>query len=83
MQFLAQNLPKHKCIFLLDQVDLVKVRELIGDHSCLMGGLAPGFIVNSSPQKLEDKLKEYIEKVGPDGRSDVFYIGEESPSSAG
>ncbi|MHA1268252.1 MAG: uroporphyrinogen decarboxylase family protein [Candidatus Helarchaeota archaeon] len=67
MVILAEKLPKRSCIFHLDQVDLVKVHDLIGDHFCLMGGMSPGLLVRSSPNKIEEAAKRYIENIGMDG----------------
>ncbi|MHA1313904.1 MAG: uroporphyrinogen decarboxylase family protein [Candidatus Helarchaeota archaeon] len=67
MPFFAEKLPKRSCIFHLDQVDLVKVHELIGDHFCLMGGMSPGLLVRGSPTKVEEETRRYIENIGEDG----------------
>ncbi len=67
MVFLAEHLPKRSCLFHLDQVDLVKVHDLIGDHFCLMGAFPPALTVNSPPHKVEEACKRYIEGIGMDG----------------
>lgn len=67
MSFLAEKLPKRSCVFHLDQVDLVKVHDIIGDHFCLMGGMSPGLLVKGSPQRVEEETKRYIENIRQDG----------------
>ncbi len=67
MVFLAEHLPKRSCLFHLDQVDLVKVHDLIGDHFCLMGAFPPALTVNSLPHKVEEACKRYIDAIGTDG----------------
>ncbi len=67
MAFFVENLPKRSCIFHLDQVDLVKVHEITGDHFCLMGGMSPALLVHSSPEKVEAETRRYIEAIGHDG----------------
>lgn len=67
MVIFAENLPKRSCIFHLDQVDLVEVHKLIGDHFCLMGGMSPSLLVHGTPTKVEEKAKRYIENVAEDG----------------
>ncbi len=67
MVFLAEKLPKRSCIFHLDQVDLVEVHDLIGDHFCLMGGMSPSLLVHGSPTKVEAEAKRYIENIAEDG----------------
>lgn len=67
MEIFADRLPKRSCIFHLDQVDLCEVRNRIGDHFCLMGGMSPALLVGSSAEKVEEETKRYIENVGTDG----------------
>ncbi|MBD3229745.1 MAG: hypothetical protein GF329_16305 [Candidatus Lokiarchaeota archaeon] len=67
MVIFAEKLPKRSCVFHLDQVDLVEVHELIGDHFCLMGGMSPGLLVRGSPKQVENKAKHYIENIKEDG----------------
>ena len=67
MVFFAENLPKRSCIFHLDQVDLVKVHELIGDHFCFMGGMSPSLLVHGTANQVEAAAKRYIEDIGEDG----------------
>lgn len=61
------ELPKHSCVFHLDQVDLPKVRETIGDHFCLMGNLQPALLKGGTPQQVEDEVKKLIEQCGQNG----------------
>ena len=67
MVIFAEKLPKRSCIFHLDQVDLVKVHDLIGDHFCLMGGMSPSLLVHGAPLRVEEVAKRYIENIGEDG----------------
>ncbi|MCP4760342.1 MAG: hypothetical protein GY870_01090, partial [archaeon] len=67
MPFLMEKLPKRSCVMHLDQVDLVEVHEITGDHFALMGGMSPALLVNSSPEKVEAETKRYIENIGEDG----------------
>ncbi len=67
MVLFAEKLPKRSCIFHLDQVDLVKIHDLIGDHFCLMGGMSPSLLVQGSSEQVEAATKRYIENIGEDG----------------
>jgi len=67
MAIFAEYLPKRSCIFHLDQVDLVKVHDLIGDHFCLMGGLSPSLLVHGTPSQVEAAATRYITSIGSDG----------------
>ena len=67
MVLFAEKLPKRSCIFHLDQVDLAKVHDLIGDRFCLMGGMSPSLLVRGTPDQVEAATKRYIENIGADG----------------
>lgn len=67
MTILAEKLPKRSCLFHLDQVDLVKVHEIVGDAFCLMGGMSPGLLVYGSPRKVEQETMRYVENIGESG----------------
>jgi len=61
------ELPKHSCVFHLDQGDLAKVREIVGDHFCLMGNLQPPLLKGGTPQQVEEEVKRLIEACGQEG----------------
>ncbi len=67
MVLFAEKLPKRSCIFHLDQVDLVEVHDLIGDHFCLMGGMSPSLLVHGTTDQVEAATKRYIQGIGSDG----------------
>jgi len=62
-----RELPK-KCGFLhLDQANLIKLKDEIGDHLCLMGNLDPATTRLASPKDVEKKCKKLIEICGEGG----------------
>ncbi|MHA1684305.1 MAG: uroporphyrinogen decarboxylase family protein [Promethearchaeota archaeon] len=67
MPFFAEHLPKRSCVFHLDQVDLVEIHDLIGDHFSLMGGMSPALLVHGSPSKVEAETRRYIKGAGSAG----------------
>ncbi|MBD3353243.1 MAG: hypothetical protein GF364_17315 [Candidatus Lokiarchaeota archaeon] len=67
MSVFVEELPKRSCIFHLDQVDLVEIHEIVGDHFCLMGGMSPALLVYGSSEKVEMETKRYIDNIARDG----------------
>ena len=61
------ELPKHSGFFHLDQGNLAKVREIVGDHFCLMGNLQPAITTGAGPEVVYKHTKSLIETCGKDG----------------
>lgn len=79
MEYMLE-LPKHSGFFHLDQADLPKVREIIGDHFCLMGNLSPAITTGSGPEKVYQETKRLIETCGKDGGY-IVATGCEAPAT--
>ena len=73
------ELPKHSGFFHLDQSNLPKVREIIGDHFCLMGNLQPSITCGSGPDRVYKETKKLIETCGQDGGY-IVATGCEAPA---
>jgi len=57
-----------KCgIMHLDQTDMFRAKEILGDHICLMGNLHPGLLANGTPQEVEAACERLIKEVGAGG----------------
>jgi len=74
------ELPKHSGFFHLDQADLPKVREIIGDHFCLMGNLQPAITTGSGPEKVYEESKKLIQNCGSEGGF-ILATGCEAPAA--
>ena len=61
------ELPKHSGFFHLDQADLPRVRDIVGDKFCLMGNLQPAITAGASPGKVYTETRRLIETCGKDG----------------
>ena len=79
MEYMLE-LPKHSGFFHLDQGDLPRVREIIGDHFCLMGNLAPSITCGSGPDVVYKETKRLIEACGKDGGY-IVATGCETPAT--
>jgi uroporphyrinogen-III decarboxylase len=51
------ELPKGKTISRFEKTDLVKAKQVIGDHSCIVGG-PPSSLFFSTPEKVDAYVKE-------------------------
>ncbi|MHA1149559.1 MAG: uroporphyrinogen decarboxylase family protein [Promethearchaeota archaeon] len=79
MEYMLE-LPKHSGFFHLDQADLPKVREIIGDHFCLMGNLQPAITTGSGPDIVYKETKKLIETCGKEGGY-IVATGCEAPAT--
>jgi uroporphyrinogen-III decarboxylase len=53
--------PKGKTWFHLDQTNIFKAKEILGDRACLMGNLPPQITGLGSPKEVEDYCRKQIE----------------------
>ncbi len=66
LEYLAQ-LPKGKTIGQFQGSDIYKVKEIVGDTMCIMGGLPVSMLRNSSPAEIRETTHELCERVGKGG----------------
>lgn len=60
------ELPKGKTVSRFEKTDLRRAKEVIGDHSCIIGGPPPSLFMGASA-KMEDYVKNLLEDVKPGG----------------
>ncbi|MHA1651098.1 MAG: uroporphyrinogen decarboxylase family protein [Candidatus Helarchaeota archaeon] len=56
-----------KVVFNCDLTDIVKAKEILGDHICIMGNVPHSLLTVGSPKQIEKYCIELIEKIGVDG----------------
>ncbi len=61
------ELPKGKTISKFEKTDLRKAKEVIGDHSCIVGGPPSSLFIGGTPAKVEEYVKGLLEDVKPGG----------------
>ncbi len=61
------ELPKGKTVARFALTDLVKAKEVLGGHTCIMGGVPHSLLQTASPQEVERHCKNLIETVGKGG----------------
>ncbi len=61
------ELPKGKVVCHFEQTDMVKAKEVLGDHLCIMGNVPSSMLQVGSPSEVEDYCKNLIEVCGKGG----------------
>jgi hypothetical protein len=83
LKYLAE-LPAGQTLWMFDQTDLVKAKEIIGDKICMMGNLPASLLNVGSPQDVKDYCKKMIDSVGKNGGYIVgngSFIDEANPEN--
>jgi uroporphyrinogen-III decarboxylase len=62
-----RELPKAKIIGRFDRSDLFKVKEVIGDTMCIMGGFPVSLLQGGTVEQVREHTKKLCEVVGRDG----------------
>jgi len=61
-------LPPKACILQLDeQTDILRAKEILGDHMCLCGNVSPQLLTLGEPAEVKSHCTQLIEKVGAGG----------------
>ncbi|MHA1311799.1 MAG: uroporphyrinogen decarboxylase family protein [Candidatus Helarchaeota archaeon] len=53
-----------KCVFSCDASDIVKAKEILGDHMCIMGNVPLSLLSVGTPYEIEKYVRNLIETVG-------------------
>jgi hypothetical protein len=61
------EIPKGKMLGYFDASDIFKVKEILGNHLCIMGNVPPSLLQTGSPQDVKNYCKKLIDIVGKDG----------------
>lgn len=61
------ELPKGWGVAYFEKTDIVKAKEMLKGHTCVVGGIPVSLIVGGTPAKIETYLRDLIEKVKPGG----------------
>jgi uroporphyrinogen-III decarboxylase len=62
-----KDLPKGKTIWMFDQTDMTKAKEIVGDTICLFGNMPASMLQLGTPQQVKDYAKELIDSAGKGG----------------
>lgn len=61
------ELPKGWGIAYFEKADVVKAKQLLKGHTCVVGGIPVSLIVSSTPDKIDEYIKNLLEQAKPGG----------------
>jgi len=61
------ELPKGKTVSRFEKTDLRRAKEVIGDHSCIVGGPPSSLFIGGTPAKVEEYVRDLLEDLAPGG----------------
>jgi hypothetical protein len=62
-----QDIPKGKTMWMVDQTDMAKVKETLGQNACLIGNVPSSMLTLGTPQDVKDYCKKLIDTAGKGG----------------
>lgn len=57
------DLPEGKSIAWFDKTDLLKAKAVIGDHTCIAGGIAPSWLIGGTPERVTQETERILENM--------------------
>lgn len=64
---IIKDMPAGKVCYKFEKVDLIKVREVLGEKICLRGGVPVSLLVTSTPEHVRERCRRLIESVAKRG----------------
>jgi uroporphyrinogen-III decarboxylase len=61
------ELPKGSIVCHFEHTDMIRAKEILGDHLCIMGNVPSPLLQVASPSEVEDYCRNLIEKCGKGG----------------
>jgi uroporphyrinogen-III decarboxylase len=61
------DIPKGKAMYLFEQTDMFKAKEVLGDRVCLRGNVPAALLCTGTPQEVRDYCQKLIDGVGRGG----------------
>jgi hypothetical protein len=61
------DIPKGKTLWMFDQMDMAKAKEIVGDTLCLLGNVPSAMLELGTPQDVKDYAKKLIDTAGKGG----------------
>lgn len=61
------EIPQGKMVGYFDASDIFKVKEILGNHLCIMGNVPSSLLQTGTPQEVKNYCKKLIDIVGKDG----------------
>jgi len=64
---IIKDVPKGKCIYHFENVDIHKAKKMLGDRVCIRGSVPLRLLALGTPQEVRDYCKELIDVLGEGG----------------
>ncbi len=61
------ELPRGWGVAYFEKTDVIKAKEVLKDHTCVMGGIPISLIVSGNPEQIDEYIKNLLEQVKPGG----------------
>lgn len=62
-----QDIPAGKTAWMVDQSDMFRAKETLGQNACLMGNVSSSMLNLGTPEDVENYVKKLIDEVAPGG----------------
>jgi hypothetical protein len=62
-----RDIPKGKTLWMFDQTDMARAKEIVGDTLCLFGNVSSSMLKLGTPQDVRDCVKKLIDTAGKNG----------------
>jgi hypothetical protein len=63
----VQDLPKGKTLWMIDQSEMSRAKETLGQNACLLGNVSSAMLQLGTPDEVRDYVKNLIDTAGKDG----------------
>jgi hypothetical protein len=64
---IIQDVPKGKTAWMVDQSDIARAKETLGQNACLIGNVSSSMLNLGTPENVSDYVKKLIDTVGQGG----------------
>lgn len=62
-----KELPEHKCVIAFTDMDMKKVKETVGQHNCITGGINEHLLETGTPEQVTEAVKRMLDVCAPGG----------------
>lgn len=64
---IIKQVPKGKCIYMFEQVDIEKAKKILGDSACICGNIPTADLIYGSKEDVIEKTKRMLDICAPGG----------------
>lgn len=61
------QVPKGKCIFMFEEVDIAKAKKILGDTACICGNLPTADLIYGRKEDIIEKTRRMLDACAPGG----------------